>query len=66
VGSGSASGLYQWEVERIWLFLVPLVCLPAARYLHEISDGQPRRSRPVLGLLWLQTVLYELFLDTYW
>jgi hypothetical protein len=59
-------GLYQWEVERIWLFLTPLVCLPAARYLHEISDGQPRRLGPVLGLLWLQTVLSELFLDTHW
>jgi hypothetical protein len=59
-------GLYQWETERIWLFLVPLVCLPAARYLHDVGKSAPRRVIAVLMVLWLQTLSSELLLNTYW
>jgi len=59
-------GAYQWEVERIWLFFVPLTCVPAARYLYDITGRDARRIAPVLAVLWLQGVLMELMLDTYW
>lgn len=59
-------GVYQWEVERIWLFLVPLVCIPAARYLHGITRSNPRGIMTVVGVLWLQTLVMELMLNTYW
>jgi hypothetical protein len=59
-------GLYQWEVERIWLFLVPWVCISAARPLHDIGRNAPRRAVAVLTVLWLQTLASELLLDTYW
>jgi len=51
-------GFTKAETERIWLFLVPFVCLAAA----------PVVKRPTLiaALLALQAVAYELMFDTLW
>jgi hypothetical protein len=54
----SLLGFTKAETERIWLFLVPFVCLAAA----------PLVKRPALiaGLLAAQAVAYELVFDTLW
>ena len=51
-------GFTKAETERIWLFLVPFVCLAAA----------PLVKRPALiaALLAVQAVAYELVFDTLW
>lgn len=54
----AVAGFTKAETERIWLFLVPFVCLAAA----------PLVKRPTLlaGVLAAQAVGYELLFDTLW
>jgi hypothetical protein len=52
-------GFTKAETERIWLFLAPFVCLAAAA-------GPSLRLRPVLALLAVQALAYELVFDTIW
>lgn len=56
-------GLYLWEVERIWLFLVPPVCASAAGLLAPLGAAEQRR---VLAAVWLQSFASELALHTWW
>ncbi len=51
-------GFTKAETERIWLFLVPFVCLAAAPVV--------RRPALIAALLALQAVAYELVFDTLW
>jgi hypothetical protein len=51
-------GFTKAETERIWLFLVPFVCLAAA------AEDTP--LRPLLAALAAQALLYELAFDTVW
>lgn len=53
-------GYTKAETERIWLFLVPLACLTAARALPE------RYLKPVLVAMAAQAVLIEVFFNTTW
>lgn len=60
--------LFTLEVERIWLFLIPLVTIDVAHRLATI-EPEPERTRWVCGtaaILGAQTVLMELLLNTYW
>jgi len=59
-------GLYQWEVERIWLFLVPLAAVPAARQLEILGGTSGTRLLGILGAVWCQTLAWEIALNTYW
>lgn len=59
-------GLYQWEVERIWIFLVPLVAVPAARHLETLTWMSGARLLGILGAVWCQTLAWEIALNTYW
>jgi hypothetical protein len=59
-------GLYQWEVERIWIFLVPLVAVPAARHLETLDWMSGARLLGILGAIWCQTLAWEIVLNTYW
>jgi len=53
-------GFTKAETERIYLFLVPFLCLAAATTL-------PRRYlTPVLGLLAVQAIATELLFETVW
>ena len=52
-------GFTKAETERIWLFFAPFVCLAAAA-------GPAFRLRPVLALLAVQALAYELVFDTIW
>jgi len=58
----SVLGFTKAETERIWLFLVPYVCLAAAPVLAR----HPRALVPVLALLAVQAVVYELLFGTIW
>ena len=51
------------EVERVWIFMVPFIIIPVAKYLSQrgIADFYW-----VAGLLCLQLVLFEVTLYTYW
>jgi hypothetical protein len=53
-------GFSKAETERIFLFLVPLLCLAAASVLPE------RRLTAVLGALAIQALAMELALLTVW
>ncbi len=53
-------GFAKGEVERIWLFFVPLACVAAAPVLPE------RLLRPALAALVAQALALELGFDTIW
>jgi hypothetical protein len=58
IAISSLMGFTKAETERIWLFLVPFVCLAAA----------PRVARPapLIAFLAAQALTYELLFDTLW
>ena len=56
----AVAGFTKAEVERIWLAFAPLVCLAAASTLHE------RHLRPVIGLLVVHALAWELVWNTVW
>ncbi len=60
IAVAAIGGYTKSETERIWLFLVPLLCLAAARFLPA------HRVPLVIGLLSTQAVASELLLDTAW
>ncbi len=60
IAVASVGGYTKGETERIWLFLVPLACIAAARSLRA------ERVPLVLGLLTSQAVLVEALLLTKW
>jgi uncharacterized protein YjeT (DUF2065 family) len=56
------------ETERVWMFLMPLPILAAARHLDRHQSANPRSGAwcAVLILLFTQTLATELLLDTLW
>ncbi len=60
--------IYTLEVERIWMFLVPLAVIPVAGALFDQERGhaQLRGTLAVAVLLAAQTLLTEALLGTYW
>jgi hypothetical protein len=60
IAIAAVAGFTKAEVERIWLFFAPFVCLAAASALHE------RRLRLVLGLLAVHALAWELLWNTVW
>jgi hypothetical protein len=59
---------YTLEVERIWIFVVPLVAIVAAVRLDAADDNRGDVTTSVLavGLAALQTIVMEVILVTYW
>ena len=62
------STLYSMETERIWLFMVPFVAIPAAKYVHDLCERESNLEPFwwVAGLLCLQLVVSETMLNTFW
>jgi methylthioxylose transferase len=60
IAIAAVAGFTKAEVERIWLCFAPFVCLAAASALHE------RHLRPVLALLAVQALAWELLWNTVW
>jgi hypothetical protein len=53
-------GIFQGEVERIWLFILPLFVLPAAEFIKN------NNQYAVFSLLFLQIVSTEILFYTHW
>jgi 4-amino-4-deoxy-L-arabinose transferase-like glycosyltransferase len=64
----SFSTLFTLEVERVWLFMSPLVVIPAAKYLYDRCEETQCLGpfRWTVVLLALQLLVSEICLDTYW
>ena len=60
IAIAALAGFTKAEVERIWLCFAPFVCIAAASVLQE------RHLRPVLGLLAVQALAWELLWNTVW
>ena len=62
------STLFTLEVERVWLFLVPLVAVAAGRYVHELVErsGSLAVVRTAAGVQCLQLFAAEALLRTGW
>ncbi len=62
------STLYTLETERIWMFMAPLMVVPAARHLRELCAQSSQSSAWIvaLSLMAIQLFAYELCLYTYW
>jgi len=60
----SFSTLFTLEVERIWIFLVPLMVIPVAKRLYE--KHKKWELYVIMLLLSVQMVLMEVFLYTHW
>jgi len=60
IAIAAVAGFTKAEVERIWLFLVPFICVAAASALQE------RHLRAVLGLLAVHALAWELVWATVW
>jgi hypothetical protein len=60
IAFAAAMGFTKAETERIWLFLAPFVCLAAAGPVANV------RLRPLLAVLAVQALAWELAFDTIW
>ena len=56
------STLFTLETERIWLFMVPFIAIPAAKQLVSL---QRKTVYGVLCFLFFQTMIFEVFMWTY-
>ena len=62
------STLYTTETERIWMFMAPFVLIPAAANLKKYMDEKQREWMLylVIAMLFIQTLAFEIFLNTLW
>lgn len=62
------ASIFCGEAERIWMFLMPLPILAAARHIDRHQDANPQSNAwcAVLILLFTQTLATEILLDTVW
>jgi uncharacterized protein YjeT (DUF2065 family) len=62
------STIFCGETERVWMFLMPLPILAAARHLdrYQHENPQSRAWCGVLVLLFTQTLATQLLLHTFW
>ena len=62
------SSLFSFEVERVWLFMLPLLVLVAARHLWTIEArvGGRAVTYATMALSAVQLLLAETLLDTFW
>jgi uncharacterized protein YjeT (DUF2065 family) len=62
------ASIFCGETERVWMFLMPLPILAAARQLDRYQNANPRSTAwcAVLILLFTQTLGTEILLYTFW
>ncbi len=62
------STLYTAETERIWIFMAPFILIPTAKHLKKHIDLRQnhRIFYVTIILLFAQTVMFEIFLNTLW
>lgn len=56
-------GIFQGEVERIWLFLLPWFLLPIVKSIEDLSDQQ---FGLLLSLSFFQIIITQTLFYTYW
>ncbi len=60
--------LFTLEVERIWMFMLPFILIPAGKHLAAYIEE--RKSLGMFyftaSLLWIQILAFEILLDTRW
>jgi hypothetical protein len=68
VAIASCVPAYTLEVERIWIFVVPLVAIVAAVRLDaaDMKRGDVATSVLAVGLAAAQAIVMEIVLVTYW
>lgn len=61
-------GLYNYETGRIWIYLTPLFLAPVAETLEFVSEssGINRFDTQLLTFTFLQTLIAEILLFTFW
>ena len=57
-------GIFQGEVERIWLFLVPFFVISNARLFA--GEQNNKQLNAVLSLLFFQIIVFQVMFYTYW
>jgi hypothetical protein len=66
----SFARMFSLETERIWIFMTPLILIPAANEVMQIRSSKPLRVTlrvsTVMLLLFAQTWLTEILLYTWW
>jgi 4-amino-4-deoxy-L-arabinose transferase-like glycosyltransferase len=62
----SFAKLFTRETERIWLFFAPVAVLGAASCIGRLGSSQRRVLEWVMGLLFAQVWLFQVFLYTIW
>ena len=64
----TVSILYTAETERIWMFMAPFILIPTAAHLKKHIDQQNSHQTfyITITLLFAQTVVFEIFLNTLW
>lgn len=55
-------GMFQGEVERLWIFLIPLFILPLSRLFKENNS----KFSAVISLLFFQIIIIQTLFYTYW
>lgn len=56
-------GVFQGEVERLWMFVVPFFLFPLGASLTKISE---KKFSLILSLLFLQIIFIQVLFYTYW
>ncbi|MBM3211098.1 glycosyltransferase family 39 protein [Candidatus Poribacteria bacterium] len=62
------STLFTLEVERVWLYMLPFIVIPAGRNIVKYIEKSQKNwlIYTTTFFLWIQTILFELFMDTRW
>lgn len=62
------STLFTLEVERIWMFMLPFIIIPAGKHLAAYIEERKktRMFYVTTTLLWIQILAFEILLNTRW
>ena len=56
-------GVFQGELTRLWMFVVPFFLFPLSVIIEKITN---RQFNTILSLLFLQSVVLQILFYTYW
>lgn len=60
-------GITYGEVARIWLLLIPIFIIAISAILPDLFPKQVAWAVPlIIAMMFIQTVIMEIYLDTYW
>ena len=56
-------GVFQGEIERLWLFITPLFIIPLSSLYRDVEG---RQFSGILALLFFQIFITQILFYTYW